>query len=299
MSLFDRLVDQALKNQVELAPLRTVVEKELLHHDIIREMSAANLLGELTFAGSTCLRACYGSSRLSEDLNFTGGHGFKRDTLNGMGETLAGRLQDKYGMAVQVRGSTKESGNVITWKTRVVVRPDQKDMPVQRINIDIRAIPSYDRRPMVLRNHYGVDMGTSGLIIQAQSREEILAEKIVAFALRPNRLKNRDLWDIGWLKQQNIVLPLDLIPRKIADHRRSLDEFLKLLVQRRSQLQDDPRLRLDFVREMQRFLPPRVVAETVEQEPFWDYLTGLVFAECEGTIHTLKGGSESSRFIMT
>ena len=36
MSLFDQLVDQALKNQVELSPLRGVVEKELLHHDIIR-----------------------------------------------------------------------------------------------------------------------------------------------------------------------------------------------------------------------------------------------------------------------
>ena len=57
---------------------------------------------------------------------------------------------------------------------------------------------------MMLRNHYGVEMGTSGLILQAQSREEILADKIVALALRPNRIKNRDLWDIVWLKQQGI-----------------------------------------------------------------------------------------------
>ena len=71
MSLFDRLAGQALKNQTELAPLRAVVEKELLHHDIIREMSAAGLLNELTFIGGTCLRACYGSNRLSEDLDFT------------------------------------------------------------------------------------------------------------------------------------------------------------------------------------------------------------------------------------
>jgi hypothetical protein len=46
---------------------------------------------------------------------------------------------------------------------------------------------------MVLRNHYGIDMGTSGLIIQAESRAEIFANKLVALALRPNRLKNRDL----------------------------------------------------------------------------------------------------------
>ena len=41
MSLFDRLVAQALQGQAHLAPLQPVVEKELLHHDILREMSAA------------------------------------------------------------------------------------------------------------------------------------------------------------------------------------------------------------------------------------------------------------------
>lgn len=51
MSLFDQLVDHALAAKSDLAPLRVVVEKELLHHDILREMSAAGLLAELTFIG--------------------------------------------------------------------------------------------------------------------------------------------------------------------------------------------------------------------------------------------------------
>jgi len=42
MSLFDSLVDEALRNQRELAPLRTVIEKELLHHDILRVLSGAS-----------------------------------------------------------------------------------------------------------------------------------------------------------------------------------------------------------------------------------------------------------------
>lgn len=41
MSLFDQLVDTALLNNQALSPLRIVVEKELLHHDILREMSDA------------------------------------------------------------------------------------------------------------------------------------------------------------------------------------------------------------------------------------------------------------------
>ena len=44
MSLFDQLVDQALSQQVELAPLRVVVEKELLHHDIMRVLSDCGML---------------------------------------------------------------------------------------------------------------------------------------------------------------------------------------------------------------------------------------------------------------
>ena len=76
MSLFDQLVGEALRSRGDLTTLRPVVEKELLHHDILRELSGAGLLTSLTFIGGTCLRACYGSPRLSEDLDFTGGSGF-------------------------------------------------------------------------------------------------------------------------------------------------------------------------------------------------------------------------------
>ena len=203
MSLFDRLVAQALHGQNQLAPLQPVVEKELLHHDILREMSSAGLLKNLTFIGGTCLRACYGSTRLSEDLDFTGGRNFHINDLSLLALTLTERLHLKYGLQVDVSEPRKIAGNVDTWKLRMITRPQQKNLPAQRIHIDICAIPSYDRQPMVLRNFFGVEMGTSGLIIQAQSRAEILADKMVAFALRPNRIKNRDLWDICWLKQQN------------------------------------------------------------------------------------------------
>ena len=42
----------------DLATLRRVVEKELLHHDILREMSGAGLLTGLTFVGGTSLGLC-------------------------------------------------------------------------------------------------------------------------------------------------------------------------------------------------------------------------------------------------
>ncbi|MBC7962823.1 MAG: nucleotidyl transferase AbiEii/AbiGii toxin family protein [Steroidobacteraceae bacterium] len=298
MSLFDQLVSQAMKSQSELATLRGVVEKELLHHDIMREMSAAGLLGSLTFIGGTCLRACYGSNRLSEDLDFTGGENFRHETLSGLAGVLVDRLQTKYGLNVEVGEPTRDTGDIGTWKLKVITRPDQRGLPSQRVNIDICTIPSYDKRPMVLRNHYGVDMGTSGLIIQAQSREEILADKLIAFALRPNRLKNRDLWDIGWLKQQNVDLPLDLVPKKVLDHRRSIGEFLNLMIERKRQLRNDPDVRSAFIKEMKRFLPVQIVAQTVENEDFWEYLADLVETECDKVIYSLAGTSDPARFKM-
>ena len=298
MSLFDQLVEVAMRNQGGLAPLRTVVEKELLHHDILRELGAAGLLTRLTFIGGTCLRACYGSSRLSEDLDFTGGSDFSRESLTVLAQVLVVNLQRKYGLKVDVSEPTRETGNVDTWKMRVQTRPGQRDMPTQRINIDICAIPSYDPRPMMLRNHYGVDMGTAGLVLQAQSREEILADKLVALALRPNRLKNRDLWDIVWLHQQGVVLPLALLPLKLRDRDCATQVFIDLLTARCLSLQNEPQWMDDFRQEMRRFLPVDLVKDTVEQPAFWQYLTATVADESHRACEFLQSGGVVKQFKM-
>ena len=298
MTLFDRLVDQALRGQADLGTLRVVVEKELLHHDILREMGAAGLLNGLTFIGGTCLRACYGSNRLSEDLDFTAGTSFKWETLSDLGNCVEQGIETRYGLKVEVSEPVRKTGNVNTWKLKLITRPERKDLPSQKINIEICAVPSYDRRPMLLRSRYAVEMGTSGLILQAQSREEILADKIVAFALRPNRIKCRDLWDIAWLKQQNIRLPLALIPKKVVDHRRKLDAFIEILGERVEQICDIPTFQEEFVSEMKRFLPPGIIAETVSKTDFWTYLTELVRTECDAVQHSIKHLSADSGFRM-
>ena len=288
MNLFDQLVSLAAKRQAGLIPLRSVVEKELLHHDILREMNQAGLLGRLTFIGGTCLRMCYNSKRLSEDLDFTGGRDFNETMLSDMGRILPDMFRAKYGLETQVQEPIRETSRVHTWGVKIVTRPEEKHLPIQRINIDVCAIPSHDQRPMMLRNHYGVDMGTSGLILRAQSREEILADKVVALAFRPNRMKNRDLWDIGWLKQQNVELPVKLVPIKVADHRKTPDEFIRLLSARLKLLSGDQSARADFVGEMQRFLPVSIVEDTVAKPDFWQYLTRLVREECNQVFATMK-----------
>ena len=298
MSLFDELVDEALNNKQELAPLRVVVEKELLRHDILRVLSGAGLLTQLTFIGGTCLRACYGSSRLSEDLDFTGGADFTRDQLAAMSNILIESLKAKYGLEINVTDPVREEGNVDTWKLKVQTRPGRKDLPAQRINIDVCAIPSYQPRPMALLNPYGVEMGTSGLILQAQSREEIFADKLVAFALRPNRLKNRDLWDIALLHQQQIKPALDLIKNKLNDHHAQTDAYLNAFAERTASLNKDPEIAKEFRKEMARFLPNETVKVTVNSEQFWQYLSNLMESYHPQLIQMLEGREKSPEFKM-
>jgi predicted nucleotidyltransferase component of viral defense system len=276
MNLFDQLVTAALTTQPTLASLRVVVEKEILHHDILRILSQENLLSSLTFIGGTCLRACYGGIRLSEDLDFTGGKDFSRTHLANMGHILVDNLNEKYSLRVAVSEPIKENKNVDTWKIKIETRPTQKHLPAQRINIDICRVPSYEKQAMLLINPYGIDMGTNGLVIQAQSREEIYTDKLLAFALRPNRLKYRDLWDITWLHQQGIKPNLNFLPKKLGDRNITPNKFLGLFANRHKLLNENTELAKEFNKEMQRFLPTEQLNKISNQNNLWDFIVYLI-----------------------
>jgi len=274
MNLFDQLVTQALQNQPSLTNLRPAVEKELLHHEILKVLSHNHLLTNLTFIGGTCLRCCYNSDRLSEDLEFTGGGDFTHDSLSTMGQVLIENLNRKYGFSVQVSKPVKDKNTVGTWKVSVETRPEHKNLPAQRIHIDICAVLSYEKQPMILLNRYGVDMGTSGLVIQAQSREEIYADKLLAFAFRPNRIEYRDLWDMVWLHQQRITPRFALIPYKLHDRNHTLEHFLSSFEERKLVLNLRQQ---EFTTEMQRFLPAEIFNRTpAEQNGLWSFVHGLM-----------------------
>jgi predicted nucleotidyltransferase component of viral defense system len=269
MTLFDRLTDTVIKTNRDYVPLLPVVEKELLHRDILREMSRAGFLKDLTFIGGTCLRVCYGSPRLSEDLDFTGGFHFKKRDLAGLGSMLGEALHTKYGLKVRVEEPVKETGNVDTWKIRVVTRPERKNLPEQRIHIDICTLPSHERLPTMVKDPYGVDINASGIILYAESRSEILADKIIAIANRPNRVKNRDLWDVAWLTQRNVTFPHPLLRQKLADRKLSESTFRKAYAKR---LKEIATLQNDFLFEMRRFLAPSAFDETFTSSLWWNSL---------------------------
>jgi predicted nucleotidyltransferase component of viral defense system len=275
VNYFDTLVNTALENNPAYTGLRPVVEKELLHHDILSEMNKAGYLKALTFIGGTCLRLCYGSERLSEDLDFSGSFDFKKNDPAELGSLLKNSLEKKYDLPVQVGSPVKETGNVETWKISMITQPDRRDLPAQRINIDICLLPSHERKPVMLRNYYGMETGTSGIIMFAESLEELLCDKLIALAFRPNRVKNRDLWDIFWMDRKNIVLSTKLFLQKLADRKIAPEDFSARYRNRLLELQDHQK---DFLFELRRFLSPRVFDDTLTSPPWWEWFLSMLEA---------------------
>jgi len=269
MNLFEQMVDAFFAKQQSNTILRPAVEKEILHLDILRILGKAGLLKKLTFMGGTCLRACYGFARLSEDLDFTGGFDFNKDDLQGIGELIKKAIRQKYDLMVNVLDPVKYTGNTHTWKIKIITAPERPDMPQQKINIDVCMLPSYERHPVMVKNYYGLGSETSGLIIMAESMVEILADKIVAVAMRSNRIMNRDLWDIYQLKTHNIDFSKDLVYKKLNDRQINFSVFKQRYAERILHLKTQQK---EFWREMQRFLSPEVFSNELANTSLWEYL---------------------------
>lgn len=269
MNLFEQTIQKAIEYNKKYSPLRTVVEKEVMHHDILREMNNAGYLQNLTFIGETCLRLCYGSDRLSEDLDFSGSFNFNKKDLADLPKILKTAFLRKYNFKVDVSEPVKETGDTNTWKIKIITKQEQKHLPLQRINLDIVLLPSYNKQPVMIKNYYGIDNGTSGLILFAQTLEEIFVDKIIALAFRLNRVKNRDLWDIFWIYRKNITLDKDLLNKKLSDRKIKYKNFITKYNERLKEIETGQK---NFIDEMKRFLAPSSFDETFISELWWKQL---------------------------
>ncbi|MFR4801957.1 MAG: nucleotidyl transferase AbiEii/AbiGii toxin family protein [Eggerthellaceae bacterium] len=92
-----------IASKVNGARLTPVIEKEIVHYEIIRSLGRNDLLRDITFQGGTSLRLCYGSLRYSEDLDFVAGDKFDSLPLDDFSKTLRSDLLKSYDTEVSVR----------------------------------------------------------------------------------------------------------------------------------------------------------------------------------------------------
>jgi len=230
---FKLYVEKAMASS-EMAAMRPVVEKELLHYEIFNALDGEGLLKNLVFQGGTSLRLCRGSERFSEDLDFVGGTEFTSESMEKIKDCIVKHIGERFGLRVTVKEPKPVNDdalvNVNKWMISIETNPGSPDIPRQKIKIDIANIPAYTREPIPLRLNYSVLEGMRSPIVMTETVDEVLADKLVALPTSiaklvdgaliptPAKIRHRDIWDIAWLVGQGASLKLDLIHRKIVDY---------------------------------------------------------------------------------
>ncbi|MCO7247219.1 nucleotidyl transferase AbiEii/AbiGii toxin family protein [Halomonas sp. Mc5H-6] len=274
---YEKLVAQAMEDPARKA-MRPVIEKELLHFDILYALDREGLLDTLTFQGGTCLRLCRGSLRFSEDLDFAGDRDFKRENFTQIKECLEDYMSSRYRLEVTVKAPKELRDDpryadvrVDKWQVAVVTAPMRPDIPKQRIKLEIANIPAYTREAHAIQVHYPfLPDGYSDLLVVTESNDEIMADKLVSLVNTEKYVRHRDIWDLQWLKQQGAKLNLDLLHRKLADY--SVEDYsakARYMIERLPAIISGTA----FYSEMTRFLPTDTLARTLDNPRFADFLS--------------------------
>lgn len=273
---FRELAEIALQRNPQLAGMEVIVEKELLHYELLHVLQRGRWLDGLTFQGGTALRLCHGSSRLSEDLDFSGGPGFSAVRMDGLAEDLKTALLSR-GLGVEVQPpkrlvTHRPSGvGVSTWRMSFEIQPRRRDLRKQMVKLDIDNAPTYTDRPGVIAQNYGV-VRSSEILVRVQGREEILANKLVAFAssvANRNRPRYRDIWDMNWLTRTGTEIRTDLLRAKMEDYRTDRS-WLEAAADRAGNTVGSS----EFASEMRRFLLPHIAEQTLDNPMYMEFLAG-------------------------
>ena len=279
-------IQQIVAANPAYAAITPVIEKEILHHDIIDVMVKQGVMQQLTFIGGTSLRMCYNSARLSEDLDFNGGHNFKPSDFDGLEFEIQQYIQNKYETNVWVnKPNENKQGNTSSWTISIIKEATRPDLPHQKMHIDVCAIPSFDIQKRPLLNHYNIVVPTEGILVPVQSLKEILADKLIALAYRSRRIKPRDIWDIVWIKQRGIALSEALVEQKLVARSKQKEEFIKSLKVQLEKLMQDDEVRADFNMEMSRFIPKQIKERTLDNPDYWGYVQTEVHDVANGLIN--------------
>lgn len=291
----DRADFEVLVNLAMAVPGRThmrpVVEKELLHYDILFCLDQERLLDQLTFQGGTALRLCYGSPRFSEDLDFAGGTDFTSQDLQQIRDCIEKYIQPRYDMEVEVKEPRNLRENVMNvglniskWQVSITTAPARRDLPRQRIKIEVASVRAWTREPRALQVSYNfLPDGYADTLVLTETLDEIMADKLISLVNAERYVRNRDIWDLRWLKQQNAVFDQDLVNKKIRDFRISnYPDKLEVMLQRLPEIIHGE----TFKNEMTRFIPEEVQERTLGRDKFYDFLE----AEVRGLLTEVQSG---------
>lgn len=294
---FDELVEAVLKEN-KLISIRPVIEKEILHYDILFSLQTSSLLKDLVFQGGTSLRLCHGSRRYSEDLDFVGGQNFNSNKVKEIKECLEDYITHRYGFNVTVKEPKilskekhRDGINIDAWQISIATSP-LRDVKKQRIKLEIANVDAYTSEFKKLKNNYSVlPDAYDEILINMESLDEIKADKIVSLTAVTEYTRNRDIWDLLWLSQRTGVTNFDLVSKKIADYNvESFEQKLDKLITNIEPIIGHK----SFKDEMSRFLDSDAISKFILNDDFNKHLGAEVKAILQSTQKYLFNSSEQT-----
>ena len=257
-----------------------VIEKEIIHYEVLDSLEKSGVLSRLSFQGGTCLRLCYDGIRYSEDLDFSAGEQFDSIDFEKATAEITRSLESRFDVKVRAGQPVREDigygVGIKRWWIVVDTMPARPDIPSQRVKVEVASVPSHTRVVRRLSLHYpSLPQSYSLVMVVCQSPEEILADKLVAFANAVDRIRYRDLWDIPWLSSRpgfDRSAIAGLVRLKHVDYRcgEPLPDLLGRGVARaREHVRSNA-----FLGEMRRFIPSDVLARTLERPDYLALMEG-------------------------
>lgn len=298
---FRALVDLAMAQPGRQA-MRPVVEKEILHYDIFAALEKENLLADLVFQGGTSLRLCWQSNRFSEDLDFAGGRDFDVKKFAAIKKAIETHIGERYGLLVKVKepkqlaeAADDPNIKVNKWQVSVETSPDERNLPRQKIKIEIANIPAYTEELRPILQNYDFLAGYGGnILVRVETLNEIMADKVLAFPATIKNIRYRDIWDLAFLTQKGAKLDPDLVAKKINDY--GTQHYEERLMQAIENLPTIVRSK-GFLDQMKRFIDAETLQITLDKQGFLPYLESTVvgiFSQMLGAMHTVPNDEEDT-----
>jgi len=261
--LTDLLRERALNDGVPI----NVVRKEALQIYALAEIYGRPESQALTLQGGSCLRLVYNGVRYSDDLDFV--TTLEADALDEllnkvrpglakMGPYFAGQVETRM---------QKQTPSLTRWKVYLHAA-EQRDST--SISLEFARFPAYTLQVATLKPTLELP-ALPLVVVRAETRSEIMADKIAALAGRPY-LKGRDVFDLWLLHEQGVQLDWPLVRLKCADYGVPPER----LHQRARDLSPE-----QVKRELEHFLPQRLRVQVL-QEPGLSTMISCVGTLLEG-----------------
>lgn len=279
--------------------LINIIQKELLHYDILYCLDKEGLLADLVFQGGTALRLCYNAPRYSEDLDFAGGNDVSLETFRPLKKRIESYIRDRYRLHVRVKEpktrilhSGQTDVGISRWWVSVITEPTRRDLPHLRVKLEVANVPAL--MPTVQRlytNYDALPDGYEDLLIPVESTEEILADKLISLPTSKS-VRYRDIWDIAWLQRKNVQLNTKFVEQKVRDYGiTNYDALLSQLIDRLPSLVTG----VEFAQQMSLLLPEDRYQETFGNTRFTPYTLNSIqslFSNVRETVRTMPSVSK-------